>query len=251
MHIWVSTAIITLLVFEVYTVDGALTVSYYGTNKVNSTTYGLKCGIPIFISQAVWSKAGTSMSTCFISGCLTTSSPPYRFRHSTSAIYVDFSVLTANETGIQWTCAHIGDTMVHFKVEVDLTPEREELLVDPEDSNVGLSSGVKAGIGVGSIIAAMGLVLIGILIVKQRKKNSSENERMILTSAGQPSTKSTGYEHGTSNDDNPEEKREKNNKNYGTSNDENAEEKNVITNTDACQDESNDRQPIFSKQEDN
>lgn len=33
-------------------------------------------------------------------------------------------------------------------------------------------AGVKAGIGVGSIIAAIGLVLIGILIVKQRKKTS-------------------------------------------------------------------------------
>ncbi|XP_052063377.1 uncharacterized protein LOC127703035 [Mytilus californianus] len=182
MHIWVSIAVVTLWMFEVSSVYGALTVSYNGSNKVGSTTYSLKCEIPEFSTQAVWSKDGKAMSTCFTSGCLTTSSPPYSFRHSTSAIYVDFSVLTANETDIQWTCAHIGDTSVHFKVQVDLTPEddRGGLLVDRKDDKSGLSSGTKAGIVVGSI-AGIGLVLIVVIIVIRRKGKGSQDDENKLS----------------------------------------------------------------------
>lgn len=200
MHIWVLTAFVTLWMLEVSSVYGALTISYNGSNEVGSTTYSLKCEIPGFSTQAVWSKAGKPMSTCFTSGCLTTSSPPYIFRHSTSAIYVDFSVLTANETGIQWTCAHIGDTSVHFKVQVDL---------NPKDEKRGLSSGAKAGIGVGSV-AAIGLVLIVFIFVKKRKSNSSENENSQLTDIDLQKTENTRYEnYGTSNDENQEVQNER------------------------------------------
>ncbi|XP_071174743.1 cell adhesion molecule CEACAM1-like [Mytilus edulis] len=182
MHFWVSTAIVTLYVFEVSSVYGSLTVSYNGSNEVGSTTYSLICDIPGFSTQAVWSKAGKSMSVCLISGCLVTSTPPYTFRISTSAIYVDFSVLTENETGIQWTCSHIGDTSVNFKVQVDLTPEsdKEGLLVDPKDDKGGLSGGVKAGISVGAI-AGISLVLIVVLLVIRRKTKRFQDDENKLS----------------------------------------------------------------------
>lgn len=86
---------------------------------MGSTTYTLKCKIPVFSSQAAWSKNGSPMSSCFFFGCLTPSVPPYSFRCDASAIYVHYSILAAVENGIQWTCEHVGETSATFVVQID------------------------------------------------------------------------------------------------------------------------------------
>lgn len=119
MRTLVLSGVLLVLIFTKTFVDGALTISYTGSNEVDSTTYSLKCEIPGFSGQATMSKNGTLISQCFTSGCITLPSPPYSFRQVGTAIYVDFSTLAESEDLIQWTCAHDGDTSVNFNVEID------------------------------------------------------------------------------------------------------------------------------------
>lgn len=166
MHTFVLSAVVSVWIFAVSSVDGALlTITYSGINKVGSTTYSLKCEIPSFNNQAVWSRGGAPMSTCFNSGCLTTSTPPYTFRHDSTAIYVDFNPLAASENGIQWTCEHVGDTSVNFNVAIDTSNS---------SSGNGLGEGGIAGIVVGILVLGVIVIIIIFMLRRQNKPANKE-----------------------------------------------------------------------------
>lgn len=122
MNILALSSVMTVWTFKTFSICEGLSISYSGSNKQDSTTYSLKCEITGFSSLASWSRNGTSVVQCLPSGCLNSAEQRYSFRHDVGAIYVDFHTLTANEKGVQWTCAHGSDSPETFTVDLILKP---------------------------------------------------------------------------------------------------------------------------------